>query len=129
MKHRLLAIGALVLFVGIMGADMSLLHLPAVRNGPLTFFALLIPVALAIFAVKLIRSVLTIVMLTLVLLLSGGYVASRTILFRLPEGGPTAQAGAAASDFTLPSTSGKDLSLGSLRGTGQLVLVFYRGAW
>lgn len=39
------------------------------------------------------------------------------------------KAGAAAPDFTLPDADGRDVSSGSLRARGPLVVSFYRGVW
>jgi peroxiredoxin Q/BCP len=48
---------------------------------------------------------------------------------RLPPPAPgSLTRGAAAPDFTLPSTSGGELTLSALRG-GRVVLVFHRGHW
>jgi len=124
MKARLLALGALAAVIAVNGLDMALLDIPAVRNGPVMYAALIVPIALAIAAVCLVRSILTFVMLGLVIVLGGGYVATRTMLLTLPAAELTLKPGDPAPEFKLG-----DATLASLRGDGQLVIVFFRGTW
>ncbi len=126
MPAKLLALGALAAVLAVNGLDMALLDFPAVRNGPVMYAALIVPIALAVAAVTLARTILTFVMLGLVLVLGGGYVAGRTVLLKLPPAAATLKPGDPAPDFKL---GGDDATLDSLRGKGQLVIVFFRGAW
>jgi hypothetical protein len=124
MMARLLAIGALAAVLAVNGIDLALLHIPAVRNGPIMYGGILVAVVLAFLAIYLARTLLTLAMLALVLLLGGGYVAGRTLITGLPHVEARLAPGDVAPDFALG-----DATLASLRGDGSLVIVFSRGAW
>ncbi len=65
----------------------------------------------------------------LAVILVVGFVLGVPLATRLPPvDGDTLAPGAAAPDFTLPSTDGRDLTLSSLRGR-RVALVFHRGHW
>lgn len=124
MTARLIALAALVAVVAASGLDIALLDIPAVRNGPIMYAGIVAAVLLAVLAFYLVRSLLTKVVLALVLILAGGYIAGRMVIFRLPHVEARLKPGDVAPDFALG-----DVSLFSLRGNGSLVIVFFRGAW
>lgn len=129
MRHRWFAAGAVIGVLAVVGGDFFLLDLPFVRNGGVTYLALLVPIALGFIALRIVKSFVTIAALALVLLLSLGYAASRTVLVKMPPGGPVIKQGDIAPPFALKAPTGQEMTLPSIRGDRQLVLVFYRGHW
>ncbi len=57
------------------------------------------------------------------------FVFALTVAFRLPAATAAPQTAALAPDFSLPDHTGTLLGLGSFRGKGPVLLVFYRGHW
>jgi hypothetical protein len=130
-KAKLLGIGALLLFFAVMAGDFTLLHVPFVRNSPVTYGAMLVPLGLVFVSLKMSRTILTWTAVMLVGVLSAGYVAVRVFGMAMPEGEAVATVGRPAADFELKDSGGQTRTLASLRGDGggQVVLVFYRGSW
>lgn len=119
MIAKLLAVGALLAVIGIVAGDTALLHVPWVRNTSITLFAILIPVILGLVALKIARTLLTIGLFALVVLLAGGFILTQTMFLKLPPPKNVIAVGAEAPDETIRA----------LRGDGKLVLVFFRGSW
>lgn len=120
MTARLLAIGAVVAVIGIAAGDTALLHVPAIRNTSISLLAIIIPVILGLVALKIARTVLTIGLFVLVVLLGAGFVLVQTVLLEAPP---------VKNVVAVGSEAPKDPTLEAIRGNGQLVVVFFRGSW
>jgi hypothetical protein len=127
---RTLALAALVLALGTVGAFMALLSLLTIPIRPAWYLsALALATVFATAAVWRARRWLTVAALVvsaLLLTLAGffNFVAMRVPLTRthLAVGQP-------APDFTLPDAAGRPVRLADYRGRQPVLLVFYRGYW
>lgn len=123
----LLSVG---LSLGAIGAYVSLLRVPAVRNHP-SLYLVAFALATAIAAVASWRAVrwpnLMALVISVALLGLGAYF--NFFLAAVPAATPLVRVGEAAPDFTLPDATGAPVSLASFRERAPVVLVFYRGYW
>jgi hypothetical protein len=118
----LLAVGTLVVFVGLLHALIPL--------RPLWYLgALTIAAVLAVVAVWQARHWLTVTALAVTVLLLGASSFFHFVAMRVPASRPAFVIGQPAPDFTLPDATGRPATLAEYRGRKPVVLVFYRGYW
>ena|SRR5437870_2954304 len=124
---KLLFWASIAATVGVWIVDMLLLGAPAFRNGWWSLLFFLVPLAAIVLAWspdkkgKLGAAAVIVFVLGL-----GGYVASRTVFFRI-SGAPAVAVGDKAPDFTLKDADGKDVALSDFMNGRPVVLVFFRG--
>jgi hypothetical protein len=118
----LLALGTVVLYVGLLQALMPL--------RPLWYLgAITVATVLAALALARARHWLTLTAFAVSVLLLGATSFFHFVALRVP-GGPTALVvGQPAPDFSLPDATGRPVRLADYRGHKPVVLVFYRGYW
>lgn len=125
MKKFLFAV-SIATTAGAWVVDMLLLGVPAFRNGWWSLLFFLVPLSAIILAWspdkkgKLGAAAVVVFILGFT-----GYVASRTVFFRI-SGTPAVAVGDKAPDFTLKDADGKDVSLSDFMNGRPVVLVFFR---
>jgi hypothetical protein len=127
---RTLALAALLLALGTVGAFMALLSLWAIPIRPVWYLsALALATALAVAAVWRARRWLTVsaLVVSVVLLALAGFF--NFVAMRVPPTRTQLVVGQPAPDFTLPDAAGRPVRLSDYRGRQPVVLVFYRGYW
>lgn len=130
MSPRTLALAALVLSVGTVGAFMVLLSRWTIPIPPVWYLtALTLGAVLAIAAVWWARRWLTVSALVVSVLLLAFASFFHFVGMRVPEGRTQLVVGQPAPDFTLPDAAKRPVTLSDYRGKQPVVLVFYRGYW
>jgi peroxiredoxin Q/BCP len=127
-----LAILGVAVAIGALAAYVLLLRVPTVRNHPEgSVVALGLAVVLAVVAVRTARGRRwpAWVALGLTGLLFIGAAWFNFVGARVPSGATALRLGERAPDFTLSDSTGRPVTLSSLRGAKPVVLVFYRGYW
>jgi len=130
LSARTLALAALLLSLGTVGAFMALLSLLAIPIRPAWYLGTLgLGTVLAMAAVWRARRWLTVsalVVSVLLLALAGFF---HFVAMRVPVTPTQLVVGQPAPDFTLPDAAGRPVRLSDYRGRQAVVLVFYRGYW
>jgi len=130
LNPRTLALAALLLSLGTVGAFMALLSLLAISIRPVWYLGTLgLGTVLAMAAVWRARRWLTVsalVVSVLLLALAGFF---HFVAMRVPMTPTQLVVGQPAPDFTLPDAAGRPVRLSDYRGRQPVVLVFYRGYW
>ena len=130
MSPRALALSALLLALGTVGAFVALLSLLTISIRPVWYLSgLALATALALAAVWRARQWLTVsalVVSVLLLALAGFF---HFVAMRVPVTRTQLAIGQPAPDFTLPDAAGRPVSLAEYRGRRPVLLVFYRGYW
>ena len=130
MSARKLAIAALVLSLGTVGAYAGLIAALSFPLPPAWYLgALGFAVVLALAAVWGARRWFTVSALAVsaLLLVAAGFF--NFVAMRVPMSRPLVAVGQPVPDFTLPDAAGRPVSLSDFRGKKPVVLVFYRGYW
>jgi AhpC/TSA family len=127
---RTLALVALVLALGTVGAFMTLLAVWTIPIRPAWYLgALGLAAALALAAVWRARRWLTVSALAVSVLLLALAGFFNFVAMRVPSTPTQLVVGQPAPDFTLPDAAGRPVHLADYRGRQPVVLVFYRGYW
>jgi AhpC/TSA family len=130
MSPRALALLALLLGLGTIGAFVTLLAAFAIPLPPVSYLgALGLAVLLALAAVWRARRWLTVSALVVSVLLLVMASFLNFVAWRVPTTRPLVAVGQPVPDFTLPDAAGRPVTLSDYRGQKPVVLVFYRGYW